>query len=147
MPKLSIFLNFIFLSLLLFSCSGENLYEFEELSKRNDYVIQVVVVPKDPNKSINFQVIFSETDGFGETLREAVTYNSPGEYKVVRNAVKEYKKVGVSVVPNQNVAQVDIKIYEILFNGFVFWRSFEEVDGEISVYYDFETGKEEVIFD
>ena len=133
---------------LLISCSGENLYEygFEDLTHKSDYVIQVVVIPKDTNEDFEFQTIFFKTDGYGELSKKYLGYDRSGEFEVISSAVKEYKKVGVTFIPKTNISRVEVKIYDILFDdSVVVWRGFDEVDGEITVSYDFERNKEEII--
>lgn len=138
-------LIFIFLlANLLISCSGDNLYEFEELTEKEDFVIQLVVIPKDLKQDFNFRTIFYQTSGYGEQINKPVTFNESGEYRIIRSAVKEYKKVGVTFIPDSNISRIEIKIYNILFGEDVFWQHFEDVDGEITVWYDFELDGEEV---
>ena len=144
----SFYLIFSFLlGSFLISCSGENIYEynFEDLSEKRDYVIQVVVIPEEVAEGFEFQTIFFKTNGYGELSKTSPTYYSSGEYEVIRSAVKEYKKVGVTFIPKNNISRIEIKIYDILFDdSIVFWQGFEEVDSEITVSYDFELDREEV---
>ena len=133
------------LAILLVSCSGENLYEFEELTERRDIIIEVVVIPEDPNELLDFQAIFFQTDGYGELVNKSVGYNSSEEFEVVRSAVKAYKKAGVTFIPINNVSRVGIRIYDLLYDTDIWYGAFENIEGKITVSYDFELGKEEVI--
>ncbi len=145
MTKLPFLVTSLILSVLLISCSGDNLYEFEDLSQKRDMVIQVVVIPEDPNKDFDFQTIFFQTNGYGELVKKTPTYSSSGKYEVVRSAVKEYKKAGVTIIPNKNVSRVEIRIYDLLFDYDVWYSAFENVEGKITLSYDFERDREEVI--
>lgn len=137
----------VFFCAFFISCSGDNLYEFDELSKKEDFIIQLVVIPEDPTEKFDFQTVFFKTDGFGQILKHSIVYKSAGEYKLIRKAVKEYKKVGVTIIPNENVSRVEVRIYNLLFNDDVFWQSFENIESEITVSYDFELEQEEIIIE
>ena len=142
--KLRIFTLF-FLSILLLSCSGENLYEFEELTTKRDFIIEVMVVPEDPNKAIDFDLTFFQTNGYGELVNKSRAYNVPGEIKVVSSAVKEYKKAGVTFIPLNNVAKIGIRVYDLFYDTDILYWAFDDLEEKITVSYDFELEKEEVI--
>lgn len=135
----------IILSGILISCSSENLYEFVELTEKRDIIIEVVVIPEDPNELFDFQVIFHQTNGYGELVKKSLGYNTRGQYEVVRSAVKEYKEAGVTFIPINNVSRVGIRIYDLLYNSDIFYWTSEDIDGKITVSYDFELEREEVI--
>ena len=148
MTKHISFICYILIAGLLTSCSGDNLYEygFEDLSGKRDFVIQVVVIPEDTSEDFEFKTVFFETNGYGELLKTSPTFYNSGDYRIIRNAVKEHKKVGVTFVPKTNISRIEVKIYDILFDdSVVLWRSFDEVDSEITVGYDFESNREEII--
>lgn len=148
MAKLSRYILAFLLAGLLVSCSGDNLYEygFEDLSGKRDFVIQVIVIPEDASKDFEFKTVFFETNGYGEILKTSPTFYNSGDFRIIRNAVKEYKKVGVTFVPRENISRIEVKIYDILFDDtIVLWRGFDEINKEITITYDFESSKEEVI--
>jgi hypothetical protein len=138
-------LALLFLFILFLSCSGENLYEFEELTTKRDLIIEVMVVPEDPNKPIDFDLTFFQTNGYGELVNKSGGYNVPGEIKVVSSAVKEYKKAGVTIIPLNNVSRVGIRIYDLFYDTDIMYWAFKDLEGKITVSYDFELEKEEVI--
>lgn len=137
----------IILSGILISCNGENLYEFEELTEKRDVIIEVVVIPEDPNELFDFQAIFYQTNGYGELVNKSVGYNTRGEYEVVSSAVKEYKKAGVSFIPINNVSRVGIRFYSLLYDSDMYYWASENIEGKITVSYDFELERGEVIRD
>lgn len=130
---------------MLSSCSGENLYDFEELSKKDDFIIEVFVRADHPDKPMDFSLVTYKTDGFGRLLESHKLFGGIAEYEVINNAVKEYKKVGVTFLPGQNVARLHIRIYNLETGYVVCLQQFEEVKGEVTIYYDFETAEETVL--
>ncbi len=147
MNKFSCALLSIILSGILISCSDENLYEFEELTEKRDIIIEVVVIPEDPNELFDFQANFHQTNGYGELVNKSVAYNTLGEYEVVSSAVKEFKKAGVTFIPIKNVSRVGIRFYDLLYDTDIYYWTSENIDRKITVSYDFELEREEVIRD
>lgn len=133
------------LTVLSGSCSGENLYEFEELSKKEDYIIEFVAASEKIEDPMNFSVVFYETDGYGDLLKSAKSFSGATPFQVINDAVKEHKIVGIKVIPGQNVGAFQVRIYSLESGNEVFVRLFEEADEEVAVYYDFETGEENVL--
>ena len=137
---------YVFLCISLISCSGENLYEFEELSAKEDYVIQIVAIAADSQEPMTFSTIFYETDGYGDLLEAPKSFGGNiGKYWVFRTAVKEYKKAGVKFIPQENIQGVQVEIFNLESGDHVFARYFEEITGPVTVFYDFDKEEETVV--
>ncbi len=140
--------HFIFIFLfagLLISCSGDNLYEFKELTRKKDIIIEVIVIPEDGNEEYDFQAVFFQTDGYGERVNKSVRYNGSEEIKVVSGAVKKYKKAGVTFTPISNVSKIGVRIYDLLYDTDIWFWAFDNIEGEITISYDFDLDKAEII--
>ncbi|MCC8359325.1 hypothetical protein [Salinimicrobium sediminilitoris] len=140
--------HFIFIFLfagLLISCSGDNLYEFKELTRKKDIIIEVIVIPEDGNEEYDFQAVFFQTDGYGERVNKSVGYNGSEEIKVVSGAVKKYKKAGVTFTPINNVSKIGVRIYDLLYDTDIWFWAFDNIEGEITISYDFDLDKAEII--
>ena len=143
--KSKIAILFFVSSFMLFSCSGENLYEFEELSQKEDFIVQVAAISKTEEQPMAFKATFYETDGYGDVFESKQSYGSLAPFGVLNNAVKEYEKVGVKVLPQQNIQAIQVRIFNLETGNDVLVRYFEDPEEVVSVYYNFETSEETVL--
>ncbi len=137
---------FLFSFILFVSCTNENIYNFKELSNHDDYIIELKVYFEDIDEDYSFTITDYKTTGYnkfeywsavwaGATVRET---------KILKWAVKEYKKVGLKFIPEKNVQKFRILIYNLEYSEVISQYHSEGAE-EVSVYYDFEKGKDTVI--
>lgn len=136
--KLKMVALFFITSLLLVSCSGENLYEFEELSDKEEFIVEVVAVPRKVEEPMLCWVVFHETDGYGDVFKSSRGTGGIAPFQIFNNAVKAYKKVGVNVVPEENVRAFQVRIYNLQTGTDYFVQLFENPEEEVIVTYDFD---------
>ncbi|MDT0691180.1 hypothetical protein RM549_15400 [Salegentibacter sp. F188] len=136
-------------SFILSSCSGDNLYDFQDLSRHDDYIIEVEVNLKDPEADFSFRTVTFETNGYNKLLREGWAFNSsttgpasPNTY-FHRVAVKAYKTTGIEFFPGENIKEVTIQIYDLV-NYYPIVKYTSSSPEAVSVFYNFETGEETI---
>ncbi len=127
-----------FLPILLLSCSGENLYEFEELSERREFLVEVIAAPVNESEPMLCWVSFFETNGYGEIFTDSRATGQVAPLQVFNNAVKTYKEVGVNVVPGENVKEFRVRIYDLESGIEYFAQAFKYPKEEVIVTFDFE---------
>lgn len=134
-------------SLILISCSGDNLYEFRDLSRHDDYIIEVMVNLKDPNAEFSFRTVTYETNGYNKLLNESWAFSSsttgsasPNIY-FHRVAVKAYKTTGIEFFPGENIKNVTIQIYDLV-NYYPVVKYITSSPEAVSIFYNFESGEE-----
>ncbi|MDT0645638.1 hypothetical protein RM545_02955 [Zunongwangia sp. F260] len=132
-------------SFVLSSCSGDNLYEFQDLSQHRDYIIEIMVRFKDPDADFSFTTVTYETNGYNKLLDESWSFSGSASSTAYyhRAAVKEYKKAGIDFFPEENIESVKILIYDLL-DYYPIVKYTSSSPEAISIFYNFET-EEEII--
>lgn len=140
------FRKYVLLSILLFgSCSTDD--DVIELSSYDDFIIELTVY-FDSNTSENyeFDVEYYKTNGYDELLTEYVGYVGSMPYNhhsTFFKAVKEYKKVGLKIIPIANIKGYYLRISDISGypDGTTVVNIENDITNETTIFYDFETGE------
>ena len=135
---------FFLLTILLFgSCNAED--DFIELSSHDDYMIELTVY-FDPNTTENyeFDTEYYKTNGYDELLTDFVGYEGsmPHNHRsTFYRTVKEYKKIGVKIIPVANIKGYYLRISAM--SGYPIGTTVvnieNDITSEVTIFYDFET--------
>lgn len=136
----------LIIAFLLFSCSKENLYDFKDLTVETDYIYLVRVYPEDSVKRMDYKVKVSETNGYDQIIESNFSRTNAGNANSFTSeySVKGYKENGVLVIPNENIAAVLVRLYEVGSTNtldYMVFQHYSENSEPIYVGYDFETNE------
>ncbi|MCH7525327.1 MAG: hypothetical protein IIC74_10085 [Bacteroidetes bacterium] len=131
------------LILLLFnSCQRDD--DFIELSTYDDFLFEVTIYFDPDSTYFDYTITFYQTDGYDRLLSYPI--GSSGGFinpqETMYRAVKEYKKVGIKIAPDENIIGYRFKIFEIaslFYDDFPIIDIENSIDKEVTIFYDFET--------
>ena len=138
-----VFLLFTFFS----SCTIED--EPIDLSLHDDYLMEVTVFFEEGVEDYHIPVTYYETNMYNHLTEKFVSYTgSPNDNKAVFfEVIKEYKKAGLRIEPQENVRAVYINIYEFGLGRDIYYQFLAEGNQPFTFIYDFETDSREVTFE
>ena len=135
--------------LLCTSCYNDD--DFEDLSRNEDYLMIVTIYfdSQKINESSGVEIIDYLTNGFGQLTSHSTTHFGviSGDKDSITDyyAVKDYKTVGVKIIPIENVVSYQFEIVRTTDSPFtpdiVVHTKKTSFDKETSIFYDFETEK------
>ncbi|MCP9199455.1 hypothetical protein MKO06_06030 [Gramella sp. GC03-9] len=131
----------------LVSCSGENLYDFKDLTPKPDFIYQVRAYAEDSTKTIDYKVTVFQTNGYNELISYPYGTVSGGNkaFHASEYSVKAYKKNGVLITPRENVKRFWIVCYEVgstnIYNEMLF-QHISENAAPVYVGYDFDSNQQ-----
>jgi len=135
---------YFLLTIILFgSCSAED--DFIELSSYDDYIIELTVYfDSDSTENYEFDTEFFKTNGYDELLTDFVSYEGSmphNHHSTFYRTVKEYKKVGVKIIPVANIKGYYLRISAMSGypNGPTVVNIENDITNEVTIFYDFET--------
>lgn len=129
------------------SCNEEN--HFSDLSKYDDFMMVITVYfdSEKINEPYDYTLIDYKTNSYGELISYPTSPggNIPTDLSHTQYyAVKEFKTVGITIIPTQNVVAYQFQIKEIspmYPDSFPIVYIENSIEKETTIYYDFETKK------
>lgn len=141
---------FMFCFLLCISCNKED--DFVELSAYDDFMMELTIYfdTNNLNESYEFEIIDYKTNGYDELISYPSSFEGGNSKspKTVYMAVKEYKTVGIKIIPIKNIMGFRFTIKEIspLYPESLQVLNIEEnINGDTEIFYDFETKEYSIV--
>lgn len=121
------------------SCTIED--EFHDLTRYPSYLIQTTVYFEDGSRDYDVLITYYATDGLDNLVEKYYSYGgSPRDNReVFSEAVKDYKKAGLTISPGENATEVWINMYELGAGRDIFYQYHSEGNRPFTFMYNFET--------
>ncbi|WP_378211682.1 hypothetical protein [Christiangramia antarctica] len=127
----------------LYSCSGENLYEFKDLTAEDDYIYSVYIYPKNEGQPFSYKIVHYQTNGYNEIISRTMSTSVNNRNQNELYSVKGYRQNGIKFYPEENIGKIYFLLSEVgPYDGYIGYPIFQYItDGEksVNVGFDFQT--------
>ncbi len=137
----------IFLFIFFTSCTIED--EAIDLKYRDDILIETTVFFTEDSEDYDISFTYFETDGYNNLTKKTKGYSGGirGNKQVFYHTVKEYKKAGLKMIPEEQISEVWIDLYLLGAGKDIFHHFISRDNKGFTFLYDFETYSQEVIWE
>lgn len=137
----------IFILILFNSCTIED--EIIDLTYQNDVLIETIVFYTEDSESYDVSFTYFETDGYNNLINKFRGYSGGlrGNKQVFYHTVKEHKKAGLKIIPEEKITEVWINLIDLGAGKDIFHQFISSGNKGFKFLYDFETESQEVTWE